>query len=178
VLAAIGLSGEARVSDDIATLDLKVSPVEKFREFLVTQRLRLTREREIIVEEVYSSHEHFEPDDLIERLSTRNDSRRVSRSSVYRTLALMEEGGLLRKVARPNGREVYEHDYGYPQHDHMICSDCGTLIEFHNEEIAAIVDRIASESGFLRKSHRLEVYGTCANCRRPKQRRPRKLDMI
>jgi Fur family ferric uptake transcriptional regulator len=166
------------VSGDIGALDDDASPVEKFREFLVTKRQRLTREREIIVEEVFSSHEHFEPDDLIERLSNRKDSRRVSRSSVYRTLALMEEGGLLRKVARPNGREVYELDYGYPQHDHMICDQCGTLIEFHNDEIAAIVERIASDQAFLRKSHRLEVYGTCADCRRPKQRRPRKLDMI
>ncbi|MBI1313231.1 transcriptional repressor [bacterium] len=166
------------MSDDIGSLDEGASPVEKFREFLVTKRQRLTREREIIVEEVFSSHEHFEPDDLIDRLSNRHDSRRVSRSSVYRTLALMEEAGLLRKVARPNGREVYEHDYGYPQHDHLICDQCGMLIEFHNEEIASIVERIASEHAFLRKSHRLEVYGTCADCRRPKQRRPRKLDLI
>jgi Fur family transcriptional regulator, ferric uptake regulator len=163
---------------DIATLNTKISPVEKFREFLVTKRQRLTREREIIVDEVFASHEHFEPDQLIERLTHRTDSKRVSRSTVYRTLASMEEAGLLRKVARPNASEIYEHDYGYPQHDHMICNDCGVLIEFHNEQISQLIDQMASESGFLRKSHRLEVYGTCETCRRPKTRRNRKLDLI
>lgn len=163
---------------DIASLSSTISPVEKFREYLTTKKMRLTREREIIVDEVFSSHEHFESDDLIERLSNRNDGRRVSRSSVYRTLASMEDAGLLRKVARPNNREVYEHDYGYPQHDHLICDQCGNLIEFQNDEIAAAIGQIAAEHGFLKSGHRLEVYGTCESCRRPPKRRFRKLDMI
>jgi len=163
---------------DIGILDVNLSPTEKFREYLLTRGQRLTRERMILVEEVFSDHEHFDSDQLIERLSHRTDGRRVSRSTVYRTLASMEEAGLLRKVARPNGREVYEHDYGYPQHDHMICGSCGTLIEFTNDELSRIIEQVASEHGFLRSSHRLEVYGTCEACRRPKKGRYRKLDMI
>lgn len=162
----------------LSSVETAISPIEKFREFLVTKAQRLTREREIIVEEVFSSHEHFEPDQLIERVGHRTDGRRVSRSTVYRTLASMEEAGLLRKVARPNGREVYEHDYGYPQHDHLICDSCGKLTEFHNDAIAEIIDQIANQNGFLKTGHRLEVYGTCEACRRPKQRQHRKLDMI
>ena len=161
-----------------STLETAVSPTEKFREFLVTKNLKMTREREIIVDEVFSSHEHFEPDDLIARLGSRTDSRRVSRSTVYRTLEKMEEAGLLRKVARPNGREVYEHDYGYPQHDHLICDVCGVLTEFHNDAITRIIEEIATTNGFMKSGHRLEVYGTCETCRQPKQRRFRKLDMI
>ncbi len=155
-----------------------VSPTEKFREFLVTKGHRLTREREIIVEEVFATHEHFDADQLVERVSHSKDGRRVSRSTVYRTLSSMEEAGLLRKVARPNGSEVYEHDYGYPQHDHLICDQCGNLIEFHNDAIAELIEQIASQHGFLKTAHRLEVYGTCETCRRPKERRHRKLDMI
>lgn len=162
----------------LSSVETTISPIEKFREFLVTKDQRLTREREIIVAEVFADHEHFEPDQLIERLGRRTDGRRVSRSTVYRTLASMEEAGLLRKVARPNGREVYEHDYGYPQHDHLICDQCGTLIEFHNDAIAELIEKIALENGFMKTGHRLEVYGTCQSCRRPKERRHRKLDMI
>lgn len=163
---------------DIVSLDMKVSPVDKFREYLMTKGQRLTREREIIVDEVFSDHEHFDTDQLVDRLSGRNDKRRVSRATVYRALSAMEDAGLLRKVARPNGREVWEHDYGYPQHDHMVCSECDQLFEFHNDEISSLIEKIASAQGFFRTSHRLEVYGTCEACRRPQRRRHGKLDMI
>lgn len=163
---------------DIGNLDDSSDPVRKFQEYLRTKGKRLTREREIIVEEVFSSHEHFDADDIIARVTHRSDGRRVSRSTVYRALADMEDAGLIRKVARPHGADVYEHDYGYPQHDHMICDQCGDLIEFRNQEISDLIDKIVSQNGFLKTGHRLEVYGTCEKCRRPKERRNRKLDMI
>lgn len=162
----------------LKALETSVSPAEKLREYLMTRGKRFTREREIIVEEVFSTHEHFETDELALRLTNRKDGKRVSRATVYRALVEMEGAGLLRKVARPNGREVWEHDYGYPQHDHMICEICGDLTEFHNDAVQAIIEEVASQHGFLKKSHRLEVYGTCEKCRRPKARRFRKLDMI
>ena len=163
---------------ELSTVEVAVSPEDKFREYLAIEGMRLTRERSIIVEEVFSSHEHFEADQLVARVGQRNDGRRVSRSSVYRALTLLEAAGLLRKVARTNDRDVYEHDYGYPQHDHLICQKCGKLIEFHNEGISAILECVAVDHGFRRTGHRLEVYGTCANCNRPPQRRHRKLDLL
>lgn len=138
----------------------------------------MTQERSIIVEEVFADHEHFEADELVARLSVAKGSRRASRATVYRTLGQLVDSGLLRKVARPNDREVYEHDYGYPQHDHLICKDCGELIEFQNDKISAIVEKFAAEIGFRIQDHRLEVYGLCANCSRPKKNRNRKLDRI
>jgi Fur family ferric uptake transcriptional regulator len=102
----------------------------------------------------------------------------ASRSTVYRTLNLLEEAGLIRKVARANDREVYEHDYGYPQHDHLICKQCGQMIEFPNQAISDFLETIAAEHGFRMTGHRLEVDGICDNCSRPPQRSHRKLDMI
>ncbi len=162
---------------DISSLDMAVSPVEKFQEFLATKSMRLTHERAVIVEEVFSSHHHFDADELASRVSGRHDGRNVSRPTVYRTLKLLVEAGILRRVARPNGREVYEHDYGYPQHDHFICRGCGTLIEFHNEMISRILEDVAAEHGFRMNEHRLEVYGLCGECSRP-QRRHDKLDLL
>ena len=156
----------------------ELSPIEKFREFLLTKGERLTRERSIIVEEVFAQHEHFDADTLVSRVSSNKSGRRVSRATVYRALKLLEEAGLLRKVARPNGSEVYEHDYGYPQHDHLICSKCGELIEFTNEVISALVEKICSEHAFIKSGHRLEVYGVCSKCNAPPQRRHRKLDLV
>lgn len=161
---------------ELTAMSVAVPPVDKFREFLLTKGMRLTPEREAIVTAVYASHEHFDADVWIEKLERRKGG--ASRSTVYRTLSLLEEAGLIRKVARSNDREVYEHDYGYPQHDHLICKKCGDMIEFPNEVIADVLERIAAEHGFRMSGHRLEVEGICANCSRPPQRMHRKLDMI
>ena len=108
---------------DFAPQDVAVSPVEKFREYLGTKGKRLTKERETIVREIFADHDHFDSDQIVARLSKQRVSGgRVSRATIYRTLSSLEEAGLIRKVARANDREVYEHDYGYPQHDHFICS--------------------------------------------------------
>ncbi|MCA9076638.1 MAG: transcriptional repressor [Planctomycetaceae bacterium] len=157
---------------------VSVSPMEKFQEYLVTRGKRMTRERTIIVEEVFADHEHFDADQLISRVSQRQDTRRVSRSTVYRTLEQLVEAGLLRSVARQDGREVYEHDYGYPQHDHLICRKCGTLIEFRNSEIKEILAEVARDRGFRMEGHRLEVTGLCNDCCRPPQTRPEKLNLL
>ncbi|MGH7200249.1 MAG: Fur family transcriptional regulator [Planctomycetaceae bacterium] len=163
---------------EFASVDVAVSPVDKFQEFLMTRGMRLTHERAVIVEEVFSTHEHFDADQLAARLSHAQTGRRVSRPTVYRTLKALEEAGLLRKVARAEGREVWEHDYGYPQHDHLICSKCRRLIEFRNERISEILENIAATYQFRVEGHRLEVYGLCDDCARPPKRRHRKLDMV
>lgn len=165
---------------ELSSLDVAVTPAEKFQEFLATKGMRLTPERAIIVDEVFAGHEHFDADQLIERLSTRKSGRRpVSRSTIYRALGWLEEAGLIRKVAQTEqGSGIYEHDYGYPQHDHFICKKCGTLIEFHNEAISRILEEVAQEHGFRMTGHRMEVHGTCEACNRPVQRRHRKLEFV
>ena len=165
-------------ANDVGIIDQAVSPVSKFREFLLTKKKRLTPEREAIVSAVYATHDHFDAEQWIADLSRRRGMGGASRSTIYRTLNLLEEAGLLRRVARANGREVYEHDYGYPAHDHLICRKCGTMIEFPNETIASVLESIALEHGFRMSGHRLEVDGICATCSRPPQRAHRKLDMI
>ncbi|MEZ6049820.1 MAG: transcriptional repressor [Planctomycetaceae bacterium] len=163
---------------ELTVPNVSVTPMEKFQEFLVTRGKRRTRERTIIVEEVFADHEHFDAEQLINRVSQRHDSRRVSRSTVYRTLEQLVEAGLLRSVARQDSREVYEHDYGYPQHDHLICRKCGTLIEFYNSKIRDILAEVARKHGFRMDGHRLEVSGLCDECCRPPQTRPEKLNLL
>lgn len=162
---------------DLGAVSVSATPKEKFREYLTTQKQRLTTPREIVVDEVFDNHEHFDADELVVRLQGKGKNR-VSRSTVYRTIDLMEEAGLIRKVARPNGIEIWEHDYGYPQHDHMICNKCGELEEFHNDEIKSILVSVAEAQGFLMDGHRLEVFGVCSSCRRVPKRKHNKLDMI
>lgn len=163
---------------ELSALDVSVTPVDKFREFLKTKGQRLTPEREAVVRAVYATHEHFDADHWVNSLAQQPGMKQASRSTVYRTLERMVEAGLIRRVARVNDRAVYEHDYGYPQHDHLICKKCQKLIEFPNEEIAAVVQKVAAEHGFRMTGHRLEVEGLCSECARPPKRMHRKLEMI
>jgi Fur family ferric uptake transcriptional regulator len=163
---------------ELQAVEVAITPLEKFREYLATKGQRLTTERQIIVEEIFADHEHFDVDQIVGRLSQRDDGRRVSRSTVYRTIASLEEAGLLRRVARTNDRDVYEHNYGYPQHDHLICRQTGKLIEFQSPELDEILRKVAAEHGFRMEGHRLEVYGLSAEACRPKKRPFGKLDRI
>ncbi|QDT39320.1 Fur family transcriptional regulator [Stratiformator vulcanicus] len=163
---------------ELKSVNVAVSPLEKFREYLATKGQRLTPERKAIVEEVFSEHEHFDAEQLVQRLTQNRGNRRVSRSTVYRTLTAMEEAGMLRKVARQDDRDVYEHDYGYPRHDHLICRETGKLIEFQCPELESILAKVAAEHGFLMEGHRLEVYGRSAEACRPRVRKHSKLERI
>lgn len=162
----------------LANVSVAVSPAEKYREYLATKGLRLTRERSIIVEEVFAYHEHFDAEQLISRLAQKTDGRRVSRSTIYRSLLQLEEASLIRKVARQEDRDVFEHDYGYPQHDHLICRKCGTLTEFQAAIIAKSLEDVAAQYGFRMDGHRLEVTGLCNECCRPPASRPKKLNLL
>lgn len=144
---------------------VKLSPEERFTQFLQKHGKRVTQQRRLIVEQVFSHHDHFDADELMEHLQELIQRREVSRPTVYRTLGELVEAGLLRKMTL-SGRSVYEHDYGYPSHDHLYCQRCNKLIEFHSEAIEEVRDRVAGQHDFQVLSHRMFVTGICAECRR------------
>jgi len=163
-------------SFSLEKVDVALTPMQRFEEFLQSRGKRVTQERRRIVEQVFSHHDHFDAEDLVEKLRAAGQGERVSRPTVYRTLSALVEAGLLRKMVL-NGRSVYEHDYGYPQHDHLHCTKCGKLIEFHSDELEAIRDAVAKTHQFRVLGHRLIVDGICAECSRPK-RRSHRLDLV
>ncbi len=158
----------------LGKVEVSLSPRERFEEFLQSRGKRVTQQRRIIVEEVFSHHEHFNADELCDLLQRAH--RDVSRPTVYRTLTELVEAGLLRKMTLGN-KAVYEHDYGYPQHDHLHCEKCGKLIEFHSEEVERIREEVAREHKFRATGHRLIISGVCAECGKVK-RRKRRLELV
>jgi Fur family ferric uptake transcriptional regulator len=152
----------------LGEVSVSLSPQERFEEFLQSRNMRVTRERRAIVDEIFSRHEHFDADELLTRLQGQSDVP-VSRPTVYRSLEVLVEAGLLRKMSL-NGRAVYEHDYGYPQHDHLYCERCKQLIEFHSEELKGLREAVARAHQFRATGHRLIVYGVCRDCARPARR--------
>ena len=158
------------MSENFSLRSVKVStsPLERFTQFLQSRGKRVTRQRRLIVETVFSHHDHFDADELMDHLQELIARREVSRPTVYRTLAELSEAGLLRTMTL-GGRTVYEHAYGYPQHDHLHCQVCNRLIEFHSPDIERIRDRVARECDFQVRGHRMFVTGICADCRRREQ---------
>ncbi len=157
----------------LVPLEVSEQPEEKFREFLEIRGEKLTAPRKTLVRHIFSSHKHFDADELVNDLHSAG--QRVSRATVYRTLRLLVEAGLLRELRLTN-RTAYEHDYGYPSHDHMHCSECNQVFEFTNEEIRRIREQASREFGFRATGHRFVITGTCAACSRARSRR--RLDLI
>lgn len=151
----------------LGTVDVALTPAQRFAEFLQARGKRVTRQRQVIVDHVSSRHEHFDAEQLLDDLRRTPEGARASRPTVYRTLAEMVDAGLLHKMVL-DGRAVYEHDYGYPQHDHLYCSGCQRLIEFSSDELVKIRDAVAASHQFRPTGHKLIVTGICIDCRTSK----------
>ena len=154
-----------------------LTPQARFEEYLQSRGMRHTEQRRLLVEHIFSHHEHFDADQLIAQLPLKGQRGYVSRPTVYRTLAEFVDAGLLRKFEL-NGRAVYEHDYGYPAHDHLYCKQCQKLFEFESEELVELRNRVAGDHRFRVTGHRLTIYGICETCAQAKRRTKRKVDLI
>lgn len=154
-----------------------LTPEERFQDYLQSRGMRNTQQRQSILDVVFQQHEHFDADQLIEKLPAKGRKGYVSRPTVYRTLAEFVDAGLLRKFEL-SGRSVYEHDYGYPEHDHLHCQECDQLFEFQNSDLIRLRDEVAREHGFRVKSHRLIISGICESCWQNRKRVRRKVDRI
>jgi Fur family transcriptional regulator, ferric uptake regulator len=161
----------------LGSVQVSLSPRERFEEYLQSRGMRNTEQRRVLVEHIFSHHEHFDADQLIAQLPAKGADGYVSRPTVYRTLTEFVDAGLLRKFEL-NGRAVYEHDYGYPQHDHLYCKQCQKLIEFQSDELIELRNRVAEEQRFRVTGHRLIIYGTCQDCITSRRRPKRKVDQI
>ena len=153
------------------------SPEQRFADFLQSRGMRHTDQRRSLLKIVFAQHDHFDADQLIERLPKKGEPGHVSRPTVYRTLTEFVEAGLLRKFEL-EGRAVYEHDYGYPEHDHLYCTQCQRLIEFQDARLSQIRKEVAARHRFQDRSHRLIIQGVCEACRMKRRRKPRPLDRI
>jgi Fur family ferric uptake transcriptional regulator len=139
-----------------------MDPINKFRAYIKAEGLRKTPERETIIEEIFSIHDHFDVDELFLRL--RNKRKRVSKASLYRTIPLLIESGLIKEVYFEDGHLHYEQIYGHKHHCHLRCTACGKIIEFADEEAVKIQERISKKYGFVITAHRFELGGYCPQC--------------
>ncbi len=143
---------------------------EIFLNHLQKAGLKRTAQRELILEVFVETEEHVSSERLYELVRARDPS--VGHTTVYRTLKLLTECGLAREVRFGDGRTHYEHNYKHEHHDHMICTECGAIIEFFSPEIEAMQDEMAARYGFMVTQHSLRMFGLCANCQKGSQTAP------
>ncbi|WP_372369179.1 Fur family transcriptional regulator [Candidatus Uabimicrobium sp. HlEnr_7] len=138
--------------------------IHKFCEFLKSKKLKFTTERKKILAEVHSYSSHFQAEDLL--FSMRKHGVNVSKATIYRTLPVIVDCGLLRKVHLSDKQTYYEyvHDDNQPHH-HFICSNCGNIIKFTNVKIDTLLQNIATEINFIVQSHIIELQGYCHDCK-------------
>jgi Fur family ferric uptake transcriptional regulator len=137
--------------------------IELFRSFIKGKGLRNTPEREEIILEIFVSQDHFDVDELYLRL--RNTGSRVSKASIYRNIPLIMECGLIKEVWHEDGHMHYEPVYGQTHHCHLRCLGCGKVIEFVEEDLKDMQERLAKKHDFDIVDHRLDVVGYCSECR-------------
>ena len=138
--------------------------IELFRSFIKGKGLRNTPEREEIILEIFTSQDHFDVDELYLRL--RNTGSRVSKASIYRNIPLIMECGLIKEVWHEDGHMHYEPVYGQIHHCHLRCLSCGKVIEFVEDELQEIQNRLGKKHDFDIVDHRLDLVGYCLECRK------------
>jgi Fur family transcriptional regulator, ferric uptake regulator len=133
-----------------------------FRKLLEERGWRLTKQRNAILQKAFSYKGHFDPESLY--LAMREQGMKASRASVYRTLNLLCECGLVEKVGKTEQGTIYEQSVDRKHHDHMVCIKCGEIIEFYSEKIEKLQQKICRELDFTGKNHTLEIRGYCRHC--------------
>ncbi len=134
--------------------------IERFKKYLVMKGCRLTTERRLTLEAILDFSEHFTAEDLLERL--RNRHHKVSRASVYRTLEVLVACGMLRKMGLGENRAYYE--YHWQTHHHLVCAECGKVIEFTHPLFNELEEAVRTVYSFDVADHTQTITGICRAC--------------
>lgn len=132
--------------------------------YMAQHGLKSTRQRSLIVDAFFDQDGHHTVEDLWSRV--REQDKRVSVATVYRTMKLLTDCGLAHARNFGDGQTRYEPAVGRHHHDHLICTQCGLIVEFENDKIEQLQDAVARKHGFSVVSHKMELYGLCRNCQR------------
>lgn len=139
-----------------------------FEAFLHQHSLRATDVRKAIVKAILAHEGHFDIETLVRDLRAKGID--ASRASVYRSLPLLREAGIIHSTVQAGERRTYESAVGHDHHDHLICTRCEKMVEFHFEAFEVLQREVAAKYGFTLTDHSHELYGLCSVCRRKGRR--------
>lgn len=150
--------------DDLsqATISYEKLLVE-FTALLKRNNLKYTKQREIILECLYNSDEHLTPELLHDLIQEKFPDVKIGIATVYRTLSLLEDSKMVTSISFGTAGKKYELDNKH-HHDHMICTQCNSILEFVNEDIERLQEEVAKKFNFKISTHTMQIYGTCQAC--------------
>jgi len=140
---------------------------EMLKKYLKSQgKLRSTPARTAVLDAIVQTQGHFDAEGLYYRLMS--GGKKISRATVYNTLELFQECGLISKYRFAESSSRYEKAFGRPHHHHLICLQCGDILEFVNERLNKIQEEVCNSKDFTPHSSSLQIFGTCAKCAKTK----------
>lgn len=141
---------------------MKKNLLQHFEDHLRKQNLRLTGQRQLIVNAFLKHKGHVSSEELYRKVQ--KTAPNIGYTTVYRTLKLLAEAGLATSKNFGDGFARFESTTVQEHHDHLICTGCGKIIEFVNDQIEQLQDKIAERHGFRVTDHTLDIYGVCGEC--------------
>ncbi len=136
---------------------------EAFRQFLKQKNLQLTMQRQLIVDEFAKVKRHLSVEELYDLVKKREKT--IGQVTVFRTLKLLAEANIARAVNFGDKTVRYELDFGTKHHDHLVCLQCGAVVEVFDPDLEKLQDKLCSKLNFSPDWHRLEIFGTCKKCK-------------
>ena len=132
------------------------------KETLQKEGLRYTRQRQEIWNELRSSHEHRDAEEIF--FTLRKHGLNISRATVYRTIDVLVKNKLIDKLDIGDGRARFEYNDKYLHHDHLVCTRCGKIVEFYDNEIENLQNKIARQNNFKLLDNSHQLFGICTEC--------------
>lgn len=135
---------------------------QRFSNYLKQNNNRKTHERFAILEEIYRNQDHFDAETLY--IQMKKSAYRVSRATIYNTLEVLLDCGLIKKHHFGDNISFYEKTCGFPRHHHLVCTKCGEIEEFVDEQIIQLAEHHSRSGSFLLNDLSLNLYGLCERC--------------
>lgn len=132
---------------------------ESLDQYLEQMGLKQTQQRKVIVQAFLEVNDHVDAEELHRRVVA--EGHEIGLATIYRTLNLLRDAGLIEQKSFNDGRAIFEVAHPNSHHDHLICTECGIVIEFEEPSIEEMQEIIAKKYGIELKSHRLDLYGKC-----------------
>ncbi len=144
--------------------------LEQFKTLLRSNTLKFTKQRELILKFLYENEGHFTPEEIYMLLKKEYPDVNIGIATVYRTLTLLEDSGIASSISF--GAQGKKYELGLKKHhDHLICTQCGEIIEFFDETIEERQEEIAKHFNFLMKDHTMKIIGLCQKCQTANKQR-------
>ena len=137
--------------------------IEVLENYITEHNLKITKQRRTVLNVFLECNSHVSVEELYSIVSEQDP--KIGLATIYRTLALLTKSGLALEMDFGDGQKRYESSFMSAHHDHMVCTECGKIIEFNHPLIEKYQEEIAIQNGFKITSHKLDLFGHCNNCK-------------